>query len=50
VQLQDLGRRYQTGTGHVGYLLARNLRLTAEYTYDFIGKANSVSLGFVSAF
>jgi hypothetical protein len=50
VQLQDLGRKYQTGTGHVGYLLARNLRLTAEYTYDFIGKANTVSLGFVSAF
>jgi hypothetical protein len=50
VELQGLGRKYQTGTGHLGYLLVRNLRLTAEYTYDFVGKANAVSLGFVGAF
>ena len=48
--LETLGRKYQTGTGHVGYLLARNLRLTAEYTYDFLRKANTISVGFVSAF
>lgn len=42
--------RYNTLTGHVGYILARNLRLTGEYTYDFTRKANAVTVGFVSAF
>lgn len=37
-------------TGHLGYVLMRNLRLTGEYTYDFVLKANAVTVGFVSAF
>lgn len=40
----------ETGTLHVGYLLARNLRLVSEYTYDFRAKANALSLGFIAAF
>jgi hypothetical protein len=50
VVLQDYGRKYQTGAVHISYLLRRNLRLTGEYGYDFLNKANSVSVGFVSAF
>lgn len=46
-----LGRyKYNSLTGHASYLLARNLRLIGEYTYDFQRKANTLSLGFVSAF
>ncbi len=41
---------YQTITGHVGYLLARNFRLVGEYTYDIEEKANKFTVGFVSAF
>lgn len=50
VNLQKYGRKYQTGAAHISYLLRRNLRLTGEYAYDFINRANSVSVGFVSAF
>ena len=46
--LSDLN--YKTATGHVSYLMARNLRLIGEYTYDFAYKANKVTVGFVSAF
>jgi len=46
--LSDLN--YKTATGHVSYLMARNLRLVGEYTYDFENKANKVTVGFVSAF
>lgn len=42
--------KYQTATGHFSYMLARNLRLIGEYTYDIEQKANKVSVGFVSAF
>jgi hypothetical protein len=41
---------YQSGTMHLGYLLRRNLRLCAEYTYRFEQEFGNVSLGFVSAF
>jgi hypothetical protein len=46
--LSDLN--YKTATGHVSYLMARNLRLIGEYTYDFEQKANKFTVGFVSAF
>jgi hypothetical protein len=42
--------KYNTLTGHTSYLVARNLRLIGEYTYDFEQKANKLSVGFVSAF
>lgn len=47
---EPLSGRYQTATGHVGYMISRNFRLTGEYTYDFIAKANLLTLGFVTAF
>lgn len=43
-------RREQTVTGHLSWLLARNFRIAGEYTYDLEEKANSLSLGFVTAF
>jgi hypothetical protein len=46
--LSDLN--YKTATGHVSYLMARNLRLIGEYAYDLAHKANIVTVGFVSAF
>lgn len=42
--------RYRTVTGHIGYMFARNLRLVGEYTYDLEQKANTLTVGFVSAF
>ena len=42
--------KYQSVTGHFSYLLARNLRLVGEYTYDLERKANKLTAGFVSAF
>jgi hypothetical protein len=41
---------YETGTLNASYLLARNIRLLAEYTYDFGTEANRGVLGVVSAF
>jgi len=48
--LESGGDKYHALTGSASYLLARNLRLTGEYTYDFVRKANLVTVGFVSAF
>jgi hypothetical protein len=44
---------YQSATFHLGYLLRRNIRLAAEYTYDFTQSTNPInkfSFGFISAF
>ena len=44
---------YQSATFHAGYLLRRNVRLAAEYTFDFTSGENHVnrfSFGFISAF
>ncbi len=44
---------YQSATFHAGYLLRRNVRLAAEYTYNFTrsdNRFNMFSLGFISAF
>ncbi len=41
---------YQTVTGHVGYMLARNFRLVGEFTSDLTLKTNKLSVGFVTAF
>ena len=51
--LDNVQYKYQSVTGHLGYLLHRNIRLVTEYTYDF-SNINSdfsrFSVGFVSAF
>lgn len=44
------GLDYQSMTGNLTYLIATNLRLTGEYTYETISKTSSVALGFFSAF
>jgi hypothetical protein len=41
---------YETITGHVGYMLARNFRVVGELTHDAVAKSTKVSVGFVSAF
>ena len=41
---------YKTLTGHAGYLLTRNIRLTGELTYDFTNEYTKVGAGFVTAF
>ena len=40
----------KSGSFHLGYLLARNIRLVGEYTYNFTDKYGRASLGFISAF
>lgn len=35
---------------HLGYLMARNIRLVGELTHDFTNKFSKIGLGFVSAF
>jgi hypothetical protein len=44
------GSDYETGTFSASYLVARNLRLIAEYTYDAVTFSNRAVLGFTSAF
>lgn len=41
---------FQSVSGHLGYLLRRNLRLVAEYTYNLEDEYGLFALGFVSAF
>ena len=41
---------YQSVTFHAGYMLRRNVRLAAEYTFDLKHEANRLSFGFISAF
>lgn len=41
---------YESMTGSLSYLLARNLRLVAEYTRDLEFEENRVTFGFVSGF
>lgn len=41
---------YQSITGHVGYLLQTNLRLTVENTYDLENEEDRFMVGFVTAF
>ena len=41
---------YQTAAAHVGYLFRRNIRMVAEYKYDFEKEYNTISVGIVSAF
>jgi hypothetical protein len=41
---------YQSYTGTLNYLLARNVRLVGEYTYVKDTKTSKVSLGIISAF
>jgi hypothetical protein len=44
------GFDYQSATLSGNYMLARNLRLVGEYTYDIGAKVNKLSAGFVCAF
>jgi hypothetical protein len=41
---------YQTAAFHTGYMFRRNMRMVAEYKYDFEQEYNMFSLGIVSAF
>ncbi|GAB4332908.1 MAG: hypothetical protein Kow0037_10870 [Calditrichia bacterium] len=42
--------KYQTATINASYLLARNLKLMAEYTRDIENETNNFLVGFVSGF
>ncbi len=42
--------RYESYTAGLGFLLARNVRLTGEYTYYKDSKDSKVSIGIISAF
>ena len=42
--------KYETISGHLGYVLRRNLRLVAEYTHNLTNEFGRYSIGFVSAF
>ncbi len=51
--VEHAGYDYASGTLHTGYILKRNVRIAAEYTWDFTNKNNQygrASLGFISAF
>lgn len=41
---------YKTLSGHLGYLLRRNVRLVGELTYDFKQEYAKIGVGFVTAF
>lgn len=42
--------KYQTLTGHIGYLLRANVRLTGEVSYDIENEESRVVLGIITAF
>lgn len=42
--------KYQTLTGHIGYLLRTNVRLTGEVSYDIENEESRVVLGIITAF
>lgn len=46
----DIETTYNRLTGHLGYMVFTNLRLTAENTYDIENEENRFMLGFVAAF
>jgi hypothetical protein len=50
VEMMPGSYTYHSATGNFSYMLARNLRLIGEYTYDIENKANRLSVGFVGAF
>jgi hypothetical protein len=50
IEQKDAKVLYHTATASAGYLLARNLRLIGEVTYDIEVEKPKLSLGFVSAF
>lgn len=50
VEITDQGYKYNSLTGHYTYMLARNLRLIGEYTYDIERKGNKLTAGFIGAF
>jgi hypothetical protein len=41
---------YQSISGHLGYLLNRNIRLTGELTYNIKDDYSRIGIGFVTAF
>ena len=41
---------YKTFSFHLGYLLARNIRLVGEYNHDIKNEYGKIGLGFVTAF
>ena len=41
---------YKSVTGHLGYMLKRNIRLAAEYTYNFTNKFGKLGAGMILAF
>lgn len=42
--------KYHTATGNFSYLIARNLKLMTEYTYDIEYERHRFTVGFVTAF
>ena len=50
IEEKDAEILYHTATASIGYLLARNLRLIGEATYDIKLEKPKLSLGFISAF
>ena len=41
---------YKTLSGHLGYILKRNIRLVAEYSHNFTQEHGKFGVGFVTAF
>lgn len=41
---------YKTLSGHLGYLIKRNIRLVGEFSYDFKQEYAKIGVGFVTAF
>ena len=41
---------YKTLSGHLGYLVKRNIRLVGEFSYDFKQEYAKIGVGFVTAF
>jgi hypothetical protein len=50
VDSEDNSEDYKSLTGHLSFLLRRNIRLVGEYTHNWANDTNRIGMGFVSAF
>jgi hypothetical protein len=50
IESDQTNLNYKTLSGHLGYVLKRNIRLVAEYTHNFTHEYGKIGVGFVTAF
>lgn len=50
IESDQIDLNYKSATAHIGYMFRRNVRMMAEYTYNFTNKFGMAVVGVASAF